>query len=555
MNFHIYNMSKHILFIILVLSFPTISKGNSDTLFAKLVSIAEHRDQYISNKEERITKLKNELTVETSNDLIYLINKELYNEYKKYNIDSAIYYTEKNIKLANSSNRRDWLFDSQLQMVTLYSTSGRFLESREMLENIDRSALNADLLPKYYETSNQFYSQYKTNNGDNQYANKVQLYLDSLVLSEDPTTMKHQNNLAEQMIEKKAYDKAELLLLKIIENTSELDANYAMAAYLLGQVYGFKQDKGKEQKYYAMSAISDIKNSLRDNASMFNLALLYYNSGEIDKAYQLTKFAINDAVLCKVMFRTGQMYEYFNIMNASFLDQSKKQQEQLRSYLLLISILSIILIFALIGVYKQMKKVSKIRELLVELNKKIRKTNEQLNESNVKLTESNLIKEEYIAHFFDLCSDYIAKIEEYRKTLNKRVANNQFDELAKDLKSTKIIDGELDALYYNFDHIFIKLYPSFVDDFNAMLIPEERIVLKSGELLNNELRIFALIRLGITDSIKIASFLRYSVSTIYNYRSSIKNKVIVPREDFMNLLMKIGAKTEESAKEKVLPKV
>lgn len=531
-----------LLFIIIFSS--AFTTNASDSIYNKLISIAENRDQYLAIKEDRISKLRNRLSENLSNEQLFMVNKQLFEEYKKYDLDSAIRYTQRNILLSKVEKNNDMLSESNLQLVLLYATSGMFLEAHEILESIDRPSLNPKLLAYYYEVCNQFYSHYQTSTGDNQYSNKVYLYLDSLVMVGAQNDIKYKTCFAEQMIAKKAYDTAEFHLLKLLEITDEMNVNYAMAAYLLGQIYESKNDIEKEKKYYAISAISDIKNSLRDNASMFNLALIYFEADELEKAYHLTELAINDAVSCKVMFRTGQMYEYFNIMNSSFLAQSQKQKKQLLHYLILISFLTVILIGGLYNAYRQMKKISRIREKLVELNNDFRNANEQLNESNIQLVESNQIKEAYIAHFFDLCSAYIAKFEDYRKLLNKRAVNNQFEELVKELKSTKIIDNELDELYSNFDHIFLKLYPTFVEEFNALLNPDERIVLKPGELLNKELRIFALIRLGITDSIRIASFLRYSLSTIYNYRSSIKNRVSVSRDDFEKMVMKIGVKKQ-----------
>ncbi|MNE44367.1 hypothetical protein D3C80_1385890 [compost metagenome] len=203
---------------------------------------------------------------------------------------------------------------------------------------------------------------------------------------------------------------------------------------------------------------------------------------------------------------------------------------------------------AIAYVYMQMKKVTRIKEelfvtneKLAQLNKEISSTNEQLNERNAELSESNHIKEEYIAHFFDLCSTYINKLEGYRKELNKKVSDKKLEELFKMLKSTKVVDNELEELYNNFDSIFLNLYPTFVNDFNSFLIPDEQVVLKQGELLNTELRIFALIRLGITDSVKIAAFLRYSLSTIYNYRTKARNKAIVSRDEFEKMVARIGS--------------
>ena len=194
-----------------------------------------------------------------------------------------------------------------------------------------------------------------------------------------------------------------------------------------------------------------------------------------------------------------------------------------------------------------MKRVSKIRKelyhanmKLIDLNENLTDANQQLNKVNQQLSEANHIKEEYIAHFFDLCSTYINKLEDYRKALNKKAANKQMDELFKMLKSTTLVDSELDELYKKFDNIFLSLYPNFVQEFNSLLIHEEQVLPKQGELLNTELRIFALIRLGIIDSVKIAGFLRYSLSTIYNYRTKARNKAAVSRDEFEEMVMNIG---------------
>ena len=189
----------------------------------------------------------------------------------------------------------------------------------------------------------------------------------------------------------------------------------------------------------------------------------------------------------------------------------------------------------------QMKRLSVIRKQLYRTNQELKKLNQDLQDSYNNLEEANHVKEEYIARFFDQCSEYIEKLENYRKSLNAKAKNNQLDDLFKMIKSTTLVETELEELYQNFDSIFLNIYPSFIQEFNALLLPEEQIVPKAGELLNTELRIFALIRLGITDSIKIANFLRYSLRTVYNYRTKVRNKAAGSREEFEDVVKKIGA--------------
>jgi DNA-binding CsgD family transcriptional regulator len=323
--------------------------------------------------------------------------------------------------------------------------------------------------------------------------------------------------------------------------------DYAMFTYLLGMDYAKQNESSKAIRYYAESAALDVKFAIKDNASMQELALLLNATGDIDNAYRCTQSAIEDALFSDSKFRTLHISEFYAIINTAYLKKEAKQQDQLRIYLILISTLSLFLAGFAVYVYKQLKRESRIKKALnsttvqlSELNRTLNSTNLRLNEANSQLLEANKIKEVYIAQFFDLCSAYINKLENFRKVLNKKATEKHLDELLKMLRSNALINEEVEELYRIFDKIFLSLYPNFICDFNSLLIPEERIMVKPGELLNTELRIYALVRLGITDSIQIAAFLRYSLSTIYNYRTSARNKAAVSRDVFEQKVMRIG---------------
>ena len=234
------------------------------------------------------------------------------------------------------------------------------------------------------------------------------------------------------------------------------------------------------------------------------------------------------------------MSELYSIIIASHQAKESRTKHKLQHYLVLISVLSAVLVLLFVYLYKQLRRVYRIKEELSQTNAKLARLNEELGEKNEQLSDSNAVKVQYIARFFDLCSMYIDKMDDYRKSLKKLAQDRKFDELNRRLKSTSMLEDEQDELYKNFDAIFLNLYPSFVEDFNALLTEDERIVLKQEDLLNKELRIYALLRLGITDSVKIASFLRCSLSTVYNYRTKVRNKAAISREEFEKMVMKIG---------------
>lgn len=531
-----------VLFNLVLISWSALfSKNENDSIAARLVHMMNNKDSYIAIKENNIQNLKKLLEIgELPFEQTYDINQKLYDEYRKYMTDSAVHYIQRNVDIATKLGRVDLRDKANLELAWLYSTQGLYIEAKKILEDIQRMTLPKESLPDYYETYSSFCSHYGQSNNHEVYYRKSELYRDSLLMVLDPLSPSYQITYATKTLYAGQEAEAEQILLSLFDKTSDKDPDRAVIAYMLGLKY--KSDKNVElqKKYFSISAITDIQNAIRDNASLQGLALLYYEMGDIDYAYKFIELAINDAVACNVRYRTVETSSFYPIINASYQAKEAKQKSELQSYLVLISIMSVFLIIGIIYVYKQMKRLSRIRKQLYYTNVELHKLNNDLYTANNSLHEANHIKEEYIAHFFDLCSSYIDKLEDYRKSLNKLAANNKIEDLYKSLKSTILVENELDELYKNFDAIFLNLYPTFVEDFNSLLVPDEHIYPKQGELLNTELRIFALIRLGITDSVKIASFLRYSLRTVYNYRTKVRNKSAVSRDEFEEKVKAIG---------------
>ena len=540
-------MKNYFLLLILLVCCPVYSSDKTDSILVKLNDVIKNKQHYVRLKEERILNFKKIKFADLPEEQEYNYNLALYKEYQKFHSDSAILYVKKNLKIAESLHRKNWLDLAQLQLANLYSSSGKYRESEAILKNINKKELHKSLLPNYYITYREFYEHYNANSNDKEFTRQIGKYRDSLLGVLNPNSLDYKINKIQSNIYHGNLAVAEKELLKLLKGRKDDNPQYAMITYLLGNISGKRKHIDSVKKYYGLSAISDIKQAIKDNASLQELAMVFYKLEDVDMAYKLTQSAIEDALYCNVQFRTLHMSQVYSIINTAYLERESQRKSELKLYLLCISLLSAFLVVAVIYVYKQMKKVSRIRaelyensQKLAELNKEITEANNQLQERNAQLSESNHIKEEYIAHFFNLCSAYINKLENYRVILNKKATAKQFDEIYRILKSTTLVDNELEELYKNFDSIFLNIYPTFVKDFNALLVNDEQIVLKQGELLNTELRIFALIRLGITDSVKIAAFLRYSLSTIYNYRTRARNKAVVSRNDFEEMVMKIG---------------
>ena len=243
--------------------------------------------------------------------------------------------------------------------------------------------------------------------------------------------------------------------------------------------------------------------------------------------------------------RKNQSVKVLPLVTQTYGVMQQNTQLKLKKSLIIISVLAICLIIALLYIFKQLrlvsnslKIISETKDKLLDLNQKLSMTNNALTDSNLALIESNRIKEEYIRQFMELCSSYISTLEQYRKTLSRQASKGNIEELYKLLHSENIIHDTLTNFYEAFDTAFLKIFPHFVEDFNALFLKEDQIILKKGEKLNTELRTFALIRLGIKSSDNISKFLRCSITTAYTYRSKRKKHSIRPDsfdEDILNI--------------------
>lgn len=528
-----------LLIVFTIYSVISIAGNQIDSLLNVLDKTIKDSKSYVEIREKRIYNLKKELSKGTlSPAKVYATNKQLYDEYKIFICDSAIHYLNKNLEIAESQNNKKWINDTKLSLCHLNSSSGMYRESTDILNSINKNQLTKEQISKYYGCCERLYNEMHLYSHDQRlgkmYYKLFQSYQDTLLSVYDPSSESYLAIKEQKALGQKDYNEARkinaLRLAKAPFGTSE----YALVTFEASLI---DREEGKfdaEKKNLIYSAMSDIKAAIKDNASLFNLANLLYAEGDIDRAYQYIKFSLEDANFYNARLRNIQISNTLPIIEKTYQIKSEKQKNELKISLICISTLALLLFGALGYIYKQMKRLGKARNELGVINN-------QLKSLNNELAEANHIKEEYIAHFLGICSTYIDKLESYRKMVNKKINGGQVAELLKITKSSEVIENELKEFYVNFDNTFLHLYPKFVEEFNELLVKEERIVLKKGELLNTELRIFALIRLGIDDSSKIANLLRYSVNTIYNYRAKVKNKALGSRDDFESLVMRIGS--------------
>ena len=549
-------MKKVILiFVTIVLSGLLYAKENksTDALLREIDGIIKNRQTYGAEKEARIADLKKLLLEATSDEQRYGFCGRLFDEYRAYNLDSSFVYAQRKEELAHRMDKLDYLDDAAMNMAEVMGTTGMYKEALELLGQIDKKTLPDYLYGYYYHLYRTIYGlmgDYAvTEKVKKEYYRMTDLYRDSLLQVNASDSLGYVLVMADKCIVHAQYDEAIRMLMEYYNKPSLDDHSKAMLTYTISEGYRLKGDKQGQKHYLALSAIADLKSAVKEYVSLRKLASLVYDEGDIDRAYNYLKCSLEDATLCNARLRTLEISQVFPIIDQAYQLKAKRQQQEMKVSLICISLLSVFLLVAIFFVYKQMKKVAAARRevvdtntLLQELNEELHDSNSQLKEMNHTLSEANYIKEEYIGRYMDQCSTYLDKMDLYRRSLNKIAAAGRVEELYKAIKSSQFLDEELKEFYANFDMTFLQLFPNFVEEFNALLT--EPMQPKPGELLNTELRIFALIRLGITDSTKIAQFLRYSVTTIYNYRTRVRNKALGERDEFETKVMQIG-KVEE----------
>lgn len=528
----------------------TSAIAQTDSLLRVLDRAIEDRALYLEQKEDRLDDLKALLYRCASDEERFSVLGTLLEEYRPFNTDSAWHVAQERRRLALRMRNRAHIDNATMNMADVMSTIGMYKESLELMQGIRIQELSEGLHPYYYHIYRTVYglmADYAVTADEKMsYAELTDRYRDSLLAVNKNNPLIYTLIQSDQLNVEGEYDRAIDLLTDYLErNIGHHDV--AICSYTLAESYRLKGDVENEKKCLLVSAIADMKSAVREYIALRKLAVLLYREGDIERSYSYVKVCMEDAAACNARLRKLEILEIFPIIDAAYQQKTEKQQEQMKWALISISLLSFFLLVAICYVYKQMKRVAVARREVVDANRRLKDLNEELSLSNVRLKEANHsiaenshLKEEYIGRYMDQCSVYIEKMDHYRRSLGKIAQRGDVEELYKHIKSSKFIESELKDFYANFDNTFLQLFPSFVEDFNALLADGEQIYPKPNERMNTELRIFALIRLGITDSVKIAQFLRYSVTTIYNYRTKVRNKAAGDRDLLEVEVMKIG---------------
>ena len=535
---------------------PTLTE-----LYQQIDEAIEQSPKFVADYEAQISRARTVYLQERNAERRMEQAKELYELYRAYNNDSAMAYIQQHIALADSLGHTEEADHGRALLAFQCSTVGLYTEALRILQPISSHRLSKEDKCDYYIACMHVYGELgyytRISSMRDRFFQQSELYRDSIFQVADPNSEDYLLRKETQLYAAKQYEEALAVNSRRLKMAQPGTHEYAIVSYYRHLIY-IAQGNTEQGKYWlAQSALCDIRNAVMDQASLISLAELINAEGNYEQSYRYIRFTWDCNSRFNTRMRSWQINPILTVIEKNYDNELKRKSRILKTTMTGISILALLLAAALFYSWRERKQLRRARAAQEESNRELKRLNSQLASQaetlselnsqqaalNGQLAEANQVKEEYIGRFMSLCSQYVNKLDDYRKMVNRKMKNRDLDELFQITKSTELKEKELEELYENFDSVFLHLFPTFIDDFNALLLPELQIHPKEEHRLTTDIRIFALIRLGIEDSSKIAEFLHKSVNTIYNYRARIKNGAAGDREHFEQAVKTIGRYT------------
>lgn len=515
-----------------------------------LDKVVAEQQKYADIHEREIAQTKRAIANAKDLETRYKETGILSHQFSSYRVDSALYYGQEALRIAERLGNPRYIVSSKLVIVGTLIHISMYKEAEDIINSIDRQKISPDdhdLLNQYYLACNTLYDALKEYAIDGKRAEQYRViakaYKDSILMCGPDNPLIR----ADILLNEGKPEEGIKLLLNAFRKYDPNDRYVAYIAYALSDHYRQLGDTEEEKKYLIISSIADIKSAVKEYVSLRRLATILYEEGDIERAYTYMRRSLDDAVFSNARLRTIETSQVLPVIDQAYQLERKKKQRQIVIALICISLLSVALIILFAYARRQVAKLKVAQAELSasngELNNltvRLKEINATLSKTNEMLSEANSIKEAYIVKFISECSNYIDKLDKYRTRLNKKAISGEMASLLNDLKQTTMVNDELKEFHASFDETFLKLFPSFIERFNALMPESEQIEIKQPGHLNKMLRIFALYRLGIKDNEQIAAFLRCSMATIYAYRSRTRSKALDP-EHFEENVMSISS--------------
>ena len=520
--------SAHVYITIIACFMLVTSCNRVDSSLKELDMLINERQLIQEEYQNQIDSIYSNVLLDMTDADRFACYGQLYDMYRAFNIDSQLYYAQERLNLADKLDGLEYKQAASLNMAEVMMRSGMYYEASQYMNDIIQP-LESYLWPYYYHLRRTMYgllSDFAIVESDKQlYDSLTHIYRDSILLVQPEGGFVYELVRADALAAEGRYIDA----LEVLETYDSIHAilpeNQGIFSITMAQIYRAMGDVEAEKQHLILSACSDLRGAVREYVSLRELAMLLYEEGDIDHARCYMQCAIDDANAGGMRGRSMEVATIYPIIEGAYQREADLRVKLL--YLLNFSVVLIVVILALFLIYYVRQRTK-----LATLNKRLHRT-------NIDLQQSNQITTVYVGRYMEMASLLIDRFDNWRKTLHQYVKNDNIKQLKAEVGSQKFTQEQLNAFYHNFDEAFLNIFPDFVDQVKELLVEGVEFRMKNGERLNTDLRVLCCIRLGITDSVQIASFLRYSLSTIYNSRTRMRNLARGDREQFEQKIKKI----------------
>ncbi|WP_316829840.1 DUF6377 domain-containing protein [Pedobacter aquatilis] len=526
-------------FLCLISLLAVRAANRKDSLLHQLKTEISRKGVYEQQKLQRIKRIA--LLLPLNADEAYL---QLFNEYEYYKFDSAYFYGKKLLDLRLSKHNPVKISESKVKIASLLLHAGMFKETFDLLGEIKVKLLNSQYQYEYYCLKSGAYSNLAIYNDDPNftvpYNKKAVALLDSAIAVCEPNSFERLFTAGNREVVAGETRKTPAIFIKLLQHF-KLTA-HQRARLLTAMAAFYRGEKQHEQRIclLAESAIYDIRSSTRETLATLLLSEELFRNGYLDDAYLFIQQSRDDAGFYGNRLRKLKIESVLPDIAAQVNLVAQREKNKFLMYFLAISMVTIIILLVAFVIYIQLKKLKAKERIINEKNLELERINLRLIETNDKLREYATLNERYIGTFFNTISGYILKLDRLKKNVERKILAKRFAEVLPSLNDIDI-KKEREQLFNTFDSVFMSVFPNFITVFNSMFDEKDQIWPKAPELLNTDLRIFALTRLGISDVQTIANILEYSVNTVYVYKMRLKAKALVPAEEFDHIIMSVKA--------------
>lgn len=525
---------------------------NVDSVLRILDREIGQRDIYMAEKERKMETLKEALRLSSDMKQHFIFCNQLFNEYKYYQYDSAYVYALRSLDAAQHIKDAVSIARAKCDLLHCYTSVGFFKEAMEVVNGFSTEGLPPDDLVEYYTMCVYFYQNLiNFAMGTDQLLQKYkerrkvcrELILENAALCEDSVTRNRTEDMlnADEFPPEKVVEMRQNLLDKYNLSMHEQAIQYC----IMGEVSEERGDREASIYYMALSAISDIRSNTRETSAAKSLAAHMYEKGDLDRAFRYIHLAEDDANFFNTRLRKIEINSLLPMIENQRYNWANRQ----RNFTLTIAVMTAVSLFLLAMMLRSLKrrnrKLQEARQETADAYKEIEQKAHELNDANAALStvnrqlkEANEIKDQYIIQSLYSDSDFVNNVEEKCKLFERKLKAKQYADLPSILTSMNV-KRERERMASVFDQAFLKLFPNFIDEYNRLFPAEHHVSFNAAGALPTEVRIFALMRLGIEDTAQIARYLNLSLNTIYVYKSKVKAKALVPQEDFEACIMRI----------------